>query len=294
VTASVDQRVGCGLSAGDPERSAKCSHGVQVDGVAGAIDWFTVAIEFEATAGRGVVSTGPRVFDHEAVWWSVAAGLEVAREGRGGHDRGEERSGQRGRVGEHPARIELLVDRLASMAADGDRQAGGLVVGEPIQYSRNAGRDPRPHEHVINSGEQRPVQRGQGRQLDLLQQVHPDFAGLTVPGQPHLHEGGRDGQLDEAAGRPQRAHRYGREGGGRVWWVAVIAGNDPIGNRLVREVRERATQVSVPVAGPQPSRQRDRDRRARHHAELTGLGNSPRQLPTRHADPHPALHDLGM
>ena len=80
-------------------------------------------------------------------------------------------------------------------------QRARLMNGQLVQQLGDLRGDPGPHQHVVHTGEHRPVCRTRRGHLDLLQEVDPDQAVMTLLGQPHLGEVGHDRQLQVGCAR---------------------------------------------------------------------------------------------
>ena len=123
---------------------------------------------------------------------------EPTREVHRGDDREQARPAQVGKVGgEQVAWVEthreVPVGRGRALHPHGQRYR--LVTGQPVeqvgQLCRAAGAD----EHVVHSGQHRPVTGERDRQFDLTQVIDAHHAVVPLLGQEHLDEVRRGRQL---------------------------------------------------------------------------------------------------
>jgi len=166
------------------------------------------------------------------------------------------------------------------------------VACEPVEDRGDVGRDAGTHEHRFDAGQHRPVQRGQGGQLDLLQVVDPDHPVGAGLGHRDLGEVGQDQQFQVlSGGLEHRTRDPGEAGpvGSRLLAVVPIAdaGRD-LGDR---EGLQGSAHVPARITLGQPARDGHGHGGAGDHAELAEVGHGLGELPARGADAHPTLHD---
>ena len=284
-----------GPAACHPERASQRHHLVEIDHVALAVDRFAVLVELGLAARRRVVAAGRRAFDDEAVDVSVRAldqrGAEQAR-----RDDGQElRPLQRRQVVLHVlARIEDdgrgLFIRLLADDVDGIRRR--LVVREPIERAGHLHRDAGAHEHVVDAGQHRAVERGQVRNLDLLEVVDPDRArrGPRARGRPRRSSTRRSARPArvatrrcESAGADTDDRRPCRRG--------CSAATRPARPSREREVIEGAAHVPARIPVLEAACHHHVERSARHDAELSTHRHRARKLPVGNRDAHSTLDD---
>lgn len=195
------QRVRRGLRTGEPEREAERANGREVRRVARAVDWFAPLVELlPAAARRGVVAAGSRAFDDETV--DLAAGFagERERERRGGNDREKSRACERSLfVGQHGGGIELHA-LLGRGAFDRDAQLRFLARRKAVEDAGNRLRNARAHQHVVDPGQHRAVEGGERGQLNFLEQIDPDGAGVIFLRKVNFDEVRRGGEAEQFGG----------------------------------------------------------------------------------------------
>ena len=74
------------------------------------------------------------------------------------------------------------------------------MAGQAIEHARHAERNAGAHQHVVDAGEHRAVERRQVRHLDLLEIVDADRILVAFARQPDFDEVGDDAELDELGG----------------------------------------------------------------------------------------------
>ena len=168
------------------------------------------------------------------------------------------------------------------------------MTGQPVeqvgQLCRAAGAD----EHVVHSGQHRPVTGERDRQFDLTQVIDAHHAVVPLLGQEHLDEVRRHRQLLQRPAGAQRGAGYrperrlrGPAGGPEV------GRQDPVGDPRYRERGEGASHMSTGVTELEPPRTDDLQGGAGDHTELSGPGDRAGQRPSGDGDPHAALDDVG-
>ena len=171
-------------------------------------------------------------------------------------------------------------------------QADRFAGGQRVQHRRNVVRDARSHQHIIDLGQHRPVNCGQGRKLNLLHQVHPDDAGMIFPRQKDLDEvrGHQKiamvvGHIHPAHGRRSETFAYGRSAG------HIIPFDQRCGDVLSRKMTQRPEHVTARVALLQAPGQDNVQARPRNHTEMTHARNRCRQAPIGNTNTHPTLDE---
>ena len=288
------QGLGRTRAAGQPEWPANRLHLFEIDDVARAVLRFTAIVLRPRAARRRIVAAGGRAFHDEAVDVAVRLASEGEREDVGGDDGEEPRPGQRRqRAAEECLWIEAEHHALVgARARDRERVGRRLVVHEAIEHRRDAHRDAGAHQHVVDAGQHRAVDRGQVRRLDLLEVVDADGIGVSFLCQIDLDEVGDHDQRLPGHRRLVRAHLHAAPG----LAIGLAAGNvvgvpDVFGELRHGEVIERAAHVAARIALLQAARQHLVEGRAADHAELTFERHRPRQPPVRDPDTHAALDD---
>lgn len=240
---------------------------------------------------------GDITLDDEAV--DAAGGLLGQGGGEGGRgDDGEElravqlRSGLGKEVGGIEAG-EGLGARGGADHIDGD--FGGLTGGEAVEGTGNLARDAGAHEHVVDAGQHGAVERGEGADLDLLEQVNADRVAVSAFGEMDLGEVGDDGELGEGAGGLYPGHRDGFEGG-----VGRFAAGDEegvahaLGDRANGETFEGLVHVAAGIPGLEAAGEDDGEQRAGNDTELAELGDGTGEAPIGDGDAHASLNDLRL
>ena len=178
---------------------------------------------------------------------------------------------------------------------DVQAQCGGRVRAQRIERAGDLARDPRPHDHVVHPGQQGPVYRRQVRHLDLLQIVDAHRPVVPLLGQPDLGEIAQHRQFQKLLRRIHRevGHRSKR-GIRRFAALDVVLFQDALRDLGHGKMFQGAAHVASRVAQLQAARQNAVQRRARHHAQLPGLGHGARQAPVRNTGPHSSLDDARM
>ena len=209
-----------------------------------------------------------------------------------GHDRQEDGPLQRGK----PASGEgfgVQPDRVVDGGPGHVQvQRARLMNGQMVQEPGDLRGDPGPHQHIIHIGKHRPVRRTRRGHLNLLQEVDPDHAVMTLLGQPHLGEVGHYRQLQV---RRVRTHAQLGDGdvrltGGSATFTEVPAQHS-LRYRRHRERRQGAPRIATHVSILQPSGDHDVQCRPRDHAELAKLRHHPHRLPRGHSHTHAAQDD---
>ena len=170
-----------------------------------------------------------------------------------------------------------------------DRDAIGrrLTRGEQIEDVRDLLGDAGSHQHRVDTGQHRAVQRVERRELDLLEVVDPDETVVAVLGEPDLGEVGEHGQVDERRRWIESLRRHGEVArAGRSAAGAVVATQhtfDDVGSDEVSR---------MPGAGVRRDRRRSIGGRARRRGpprtprRVGPFGKRPRPTPTtRHRRP---------
>ena len=194
-----------------------------------------------------------------------------------------------------------------SRRIESDPGLGGLVPGHAhgerrrpmLDQSRQGGGNlewnPGAHQHVADPGEERAVERRQGRQHDLLQQVDADDAGVALAGEVDLDEARQHVELQQSAALRQRVTGDARETDSRSNASGhEIALHHALDEIRIRKTGHRPAEVAQRVAELQAARELDVERGPRDHSEPAGGSHRPRQAPARDADSHAALNDLRM
>ncbi len=169
------------------------------------------------------------------------------------------------------------------------------MAGERLKSGGDLERNAGAHEDIADAGEHRPVERRQGRQDDLLQQVDANPAVVPFAGEVDLDEARQDVEPQELAARLQGGTgdlgevRAGGDAAGHE-----VALHDPIDELPVRKAGQRAAQVAARIPELQAAGELHVERRARNHAERAPGRDGARQTPARDADPHAALNDFRM
>ncbi len=193
-------------------------------------------------------------------------------------------------------RIERDVLRLAGGESfDVEPDDGGLVLRERVERSGNFPRNAGAHQHAIDPGQHRPIERGLVRELQLRQEVDTDLAVVALLGKVHLDEVRKHRQL--LAGNAHRllVHRnqlvrlprpasFGAE-------IPCKRGRADFGNR---ERLHRAPDVSAKVTILEAPDEDRIKRGARHDAELAAKRYGARQHPVRDPGAHTALDNDGQ
>ena len=289
------QGLRCPGRAREPERQPDGGHLGEVRVVARAEHGLAQLVEHALAARRGVVPTGGRTLDDEAVGADGLVAREVPGQHVGGDDGEEHRAAQRRQVlTEHLARVELDAVGAGGSARHVDRQAHGAVRRELVEQVRDVPWDTGAHEHGVDPGKHRAEGGGRRGHLDLLQEVDPDEPRVALLGEPHLGVVAQDRQLLVAGVLAQReaGQRRVRRTGAALG--AEVAVQHTLDHRLVGECGERPTDVTVRVAVLQPAGEHEVQRRPGDDAELAGEAHGPGQAPRGHRDPHPALDDHGQ
>ena len=170
-----------------------------------------------------------------------------------------------------------------------------LVPGERREGGGDLERNAGAHEDVADAGEHRAVERRQGRQDDLLQQVDADRAVVAFAGEVDLDEARQNVEPQELAARLQGgAGDLGEARAGSDAAGHEVALHDPVDELAVRKAGQRAPQVAGKIAELQAAGELHVERRARDHAERAARRHGARQAPARDADPHAALNDCRM
>ena len=87
--------------------------------------------------------------------------------------------------------------RVVGVSGQRERIAGRFVAGQSIEDARHAERNAGAHQHVVDAGQHGAVERGEVRDLDLLEIVDADRIRVALARQPDLDEVGDDAELDQ-------------------------------------------------------------------------------------------------
>ncbi len=265
-----------------PKRQAKRLQLLQIHHVAGAVDGLAALVELERAARRGVVAAGRWTLDHEPVDLAVRATGEALRKRVGCDDREKVRSLERWQIHVHVlARGERHQNRVVG-ARPGHRERVGrrLMVGELVEHPRDLHGDARAHEHVVHAGQHCPVDRGQMRHLDLLEEVDPDRVVVPLAGQGDFDEIRDHHERLPLERRRLRRHRdFFERLERRLATGDVVALPDVGGHLGDGEGVECPTHVAPGISRLQASCEHLVDRRSADHPELPVSRDGLREAP---------------
>jgi hypothetical protein len=169
-----------------------------------------------------------------------------------------------------------------------------FVVRQLIEDAGDLHGNARAHQHVIDARQHRAVQRGEVRQLHLLEQVDAHQSGVSCLREIHLGEVAQHDQLEQCRWHLDRRYRLRLVC--RACCLAaldVMSFPDSSCDFGDRKCIEGDTQVTARIAHLQAPCDDGVDTRARDDAELTSQRDRSRESPRRDGHSHAALDDPG-